>query len=145
MLACKIKDHISPGAPTRRIVQEEEETEMIMGRFSTRAVLFASIIGLLAIVTGGGSLVAVVEGIEVLDGIWLAFNVVTTTGFGRGPGTVLGQLLSMGLFVVSAYCWFGALLVVIEIASMRFQKYSLIDEALRPLAKRPHGRLFHVN
>jgi Ion channel len=118
---------------------------MIMGRFSTRAVLFTSIIGLLAIVTGGGTLLAVAEGVEILDGIWLAFNVVTTTGFGSGPRTAMGQLLSMGLFALGASCWFGTLLVVIEIANLRFQKYSLIDEALRPLAKRPHSRLFHVN
>ena len=118
---------------------------MIMSRLSTRAVLFTSIFGLVAIVTGAGVLLAVIEGIEVLDGIWLDFNIVSTTGLGRDPGTAVGQLLSMDLFVLSACCWFWAVLVVIEIASMRFQKYSLIDEALRPLAKRPHSRLYHVN
>jgi hypothetical protein len=118
---------------------------MIMGRFSTRVVLFASIAGLVGLVTCGGTLLALLEGIQLVDGIWLAFNVVTTTELGDGPGTVMGQLLSMGLFAIGASCWFGILLTIIEVANMRFQKNSLIDEALRPLARRPRSRLFHVN
>lgn len=118
---------------------------MIMGRFSTRVFLFASIGGLVSIVMIGGFLLAGLESVALIDGIWLAFSVVTTTGFGGGPGSVGGQLLCMGLFAAGAWCWFGLLLVVIEVASMRFQKRALIDEALRPLARRPASRLFHVN
>ena len=116
-----------------------------MGRFSTRGVLLGSIAGLLLTVAGGGVLLGLVEDVGVGRGIWLAHNIVTTTGFGSGPGTGWGQLLSMGLFAVGATCWFGLLLVLIEVANLRFQKRSLIDEALRPLARRPGSRLFHVN
>jgi hypothetical protein len=34
---------------------------------------------------------------------------------------------------------------MIETANVRMQRHLLIDEALRPLARRPHSRLFHVN
>jgi hypothetical protein len=118
---------------------------MIMGRFSARNVLFGCVTGLVSVITGGGVLLGVAEGIGVLGGMWLAFNVVTTTGFGAGPASGAGQLLSAGLFFVAACCWFGVLVVAIEIGNMRFQKYSLIDEALRPLERRPHNRLFHTN
>ncbi len=118
---------------------------MIMGRFSTRTVLFGSATLLLSIVLGGGALLGLAEDIGTGSGIWLAFNVVTTTGFGSGPASGIGRLLSMGLFTGGALCWFGFLLTAIEVANMRFQKHALIDEALRPLARRPGSRLFHVN
>jgi hypothetical protein len=125
--------------------QQKEATEMIAGGFSTRTILVACFLGLLSVVTGGGALLGVVDGSGVSSGMWLAFNVVTTIGLGVGPLTGAGQLLSIGLFVLGGICWFGLLLVAIEIASMRFQKNALIDEALRPLARRPRSRLFHVN
>ncbi|MDQ3618865.1 MAG: hypothetical protein M3391_01900 [Actinomycetota bacterium] len=118
---------------------------MIMGRFSTRKVLFGCVVGLVSAITGGGAVLGLAEGAGVLEGMWLAFNVVTTTGFGAGPATGAGQLLSAALFFVAACCWFGILVVAIEVGNMRFQKYSLIDEALRPLERRPRNRLFHTN
>ncbi len=116
---------------------------MIMGRFSARNVLFGCVTGLITLITGGGALLGVAEGIGVLGGMWLAFNVVTTTGFGAGPVSGAGQLLAGGLFFVAASCWFGVLVVAIEMGNMRFQKHSLINEALRPLEGRPRNRLFH--
>lgn len=118
---------------------------MILGRFSTRTVLFGSAGMLTSIVVGGGALLGWTEDVGPGSGIWLAFNVVTTTGFGSGPATGMGRLLSMGLFAAGALCWFGFLLTTIEVANLRFQKHALIDEALRPLARRRGGRLFHVN
>jgi hypothetical protein len=118
---------------------------MIMGRFGPRSVLLGCIGGIASMITMGGTALALVEGIGVFDGLWLAFNVVTTTGFGSGPQTALGQMLSMAVFVVAASCWFGVLVVAIEVGNMRFQRYALIDEALRPLARRPRSRLFHTN
>ncbi|MDQ3940458.1 MAG: hypothetical protein M3238_03800 [Actinomycetota bacterium] len=97
------------------------------------------------IVTAGGALLGLVEGVGLLAGIWLAFNVVTTVGSGNGPLTTIGQLVSIGYFALSAVCWFGLLVVAMEVAGMRFQKRALIDEALRPLARRPRSRLFHIN
>lgn len=118
---------------------------MIMGRFRARSVLLGCIVGIASMITVGGTALALVEGIGVFDGLWLAFNVVTTTGFGSGPQTALGQILSMAIFVVAASCWFGVLVVAIEVGNMRFQRYALIDEALRPLERRPRSRLFHTN
>ena len=118
---------------------------MILGRFSTRAVLFGWTALLLAVVVGGGALLGWVEKVGSTAGIWMAFNVVTTTGCGSGPATSLGRFLSMGLFATAALSWLGFLLTVIEVANLRFQRRALIDEALRPLARRPGSRLFHVN
>lgn len=118
---------------------------MIMGRFSVRRVLLLSATGLSAIVLGGGALLASVESASLFEGIWLAFNVITTVGLGPGPATAAGQLMSMGLFMVAVTCWFGILVSVIEVANMRMQKQLLVEEALRPLARRPKSRLFHVN
>lgn len=118
---------------------------MIMGRFSARVLLLGSVIGIISMIVVGGLLLALAEDIPMAGGVWLAFNQVTTTGFGPGPVTVLGQALSMAVFAVAACCWFVLLVVGIEIGNMRFQKYSLIDEALRPLERRPRNRLFHTN
>lgn len=118
---------------------------MIMGRFAARNVLLGCITGIVSIIGGGGVLLALVEGSDIFSGIWLAFNVVATTGFGTGPQTVLGQVVSMATFVIAAGCWFGVLVVAIEIGNMRFQKHSLLDEGLRRLARRPRNRLFHTN
>lgn len=118
---------------------------MIMGRFSIRGVLLVSGLGLGGIVVVGGALLALIESSTILAGVWLAFNVVTTVGFGSGPSTAAGQLMSIGLFTLAAMCWFGVLVAAIEAANMRMQKQLLVDEALRPLGRRPKSRLFHVN
>lgn len=118
---------------------------MIMGRFPARGILIWSAGALVVLVIAGGSLLAVVESISSMAGIWLAFNVISTTGFGPGAQTTAGQLMSMGLFLVAATCWFGVLVSAIEISNMRLQRHALVDEALRPLGRRPKSRLFHVN
>ena len=118
---------------------------MVLGRFSARVLLLGCVTGIASLVVCGGVLLAFAEGVQILDGMWLAFNQVTTTGFGRGPVTSLGQGLSVVIFVIAGGCWFGLLIVGIEIGNLRFQKYSLIDEVLRPLERRPRDRLFHTN
>lgn len=118
---------------------------MIIGRFSIRGVLLLSGGGLGGLLLLGGLVLALVESVTVLAGIWLAFNVLSTTGFGPGPATPAGQMFAMGLFMVGVVCWFGILVSAIEAANMRLQKHLLVDEALRPLARRPKSRLFHVN
>lgn len=118
---------------------------MIMGRFSARGILLASAGGLMAIVVAGGGLMALAEGANYLEGVWYAFNVVSTVGFGPGPASGLGQLLAIVAFWLAATCWFGILLVAIEVGYARFQRHALIDDALRPLARRPHNRLFTEN
>lgn len=118
---------------------------MIMGRFSARVLLFGCVSGIALMIGVGGVMLALAEEVRILDGMWLAFNQVTTTGFGVGPVTALGQVLSAAIFFGAAGCWFGILIVGIEVGNMRFQRYSLIDEALRPLERRPRNRLFHTN
>lgn len=119
---------------------------MIMGRFSVRGVLRLSAGGLVFLVMAGGLLMAVVENIRALDGIWLAFNVISTIGFGPGPATASGYLMSLGIFFFAVICWFGVVVSAIEVAHMRLQRHVLVDEALRPLPRsRPKSRLFHVN
>jgi hypothetical protein len=118
---------------------------MIMGRFSVRGVVLWSAGGLAGLLVMGGLLLALVESVTVLAGIWLAFNVLSTTGFGPGPTTAAGQVTTMALFMFGVVCWFGILVAAVEAASMRIQRHVLVDEALRPLARRPKSRLFHVN
>jgi hypothetical protein len=118
---------------------------MIMGRFSARRILLASVGGLIAVVVIGGGLMMSAEGGSYFEGVWYVFNVVSTVGFGPGPASDLGQLLAVLAFWFAGACWFGILLVAIEVGYARFQRYALIDEALRPLARRPHDRLFTEN
>lgn len=118
---------------------------MIMGRFSVRAVLLLCTSVLILLVVVGGLLLAVVETMSAMSGIWLAFNVITTTGFGPGAATPEGQLMSIGLFLVGATAWFGVLVSAIEISNLRLQQQVLLEEALRPLARHPKSRLFHSN
>lgn len=118
---------------------------MVMGRFTARTILCGCAAAIVSTIVVGGVALAMVEGVGIFDGIWLAFNLVATTGFGDGPQTTLGHFVSMLVFLVAACSWFGVLVVAIEVGNMRFQRYSLIDEALRPLARRPRNRLFHTN
>jgi len=118
---------------------------MILTRLGYRALLIACITGVLGVVLVGGGALAFVEQHSYLDGIWLAFSVVSTTGFGEGPKTAPGQVLAMGLFVLAAACWFGIALAAVESAMTRFQRNALIQEAMRPLARHGSGRLYGPN
>lgn len=118
---------------------------MIMGRFPARGILLVSVGGLIAVVAVAGGLMMLAEGGSYFEGVWYVFNVISTVGFGAGPASGLGQLLAILAFWIAATCWFGILLVAIEMGYARFQRYALIDKALRPLARRPHDRLFTEN
>ena len=115
---------------------------MIMGRFRARSILFMSITGLFTVIAVGGGVMALAEGDGYFEGVWNVFNVVTTAGFERGPVSGLGQALAFVLFWPAAACWFGILLVAIEVGYARFQSRALLDDALRPLVRRPRDRLF---
>ncbi|MGH2809220.1 MAG: hypothetical protein ACRDKT_18290 [Actinomycetota bacterium] len=118
---------------------------MIMGHVSARAILFTATAGLFAAVVAGGALMAIAEGRGYLAGAWLIFNVVTTLGFGAGPASGIGQALAVVTFCVAVTCWFAILLVAIEVGYARFQRHALIEDALRPLVRRPRDRLFTEN
>lgn len=49
----------------------------------------------------GGLALTAVEDVPWLEGLWLAFSVVSTTGFGDGPVTSWGMVISMLLFLAA--------------------------------------------
>ena len=118
---------------------------MIVERFSARYVLGGCVLGLLAILVLGGFLMAAAEGIAYTKGLWTVFNVTTTTGFGEGPTSTLGQLVAAGVFVAAVACWFGIISVAVEVGLSRFEHNALVREALRSLARRRGPKLFHNN
>lgn len=79
-----------------------------------RTVIAASVTGLLLLLFLGGASLALVENTSYPDGVWLAFCVISTTGFGEGPRTSGGVVLSMMLFAFAAVAWFGVLLGAVE-------------------------------
>lgn len=88
---------------------------------------------------------SVAGGTAYTAGLWLIFNVITTIGFGEGPATGSGQLVAAGAFMAAATCWFGIVSVAVELGLSRFERGSLVREALRPLAHRRGPELFHDN
>lgn len=84
-----------------------------MPRLTPRRILTAAVAGLAAVTALGGWVFGVVEDLAYLDGLWLAFTVVSTTGFGEGPATVPGQLVAMLLFMCAA----AAYVVILAVAS----------------------------
>ena len=118
---------------------------MIGTRFTARSILLSCIGGLASILLVGGLLVAAAEGIPYRQGLWLVFNVITTTGYGEPPETGWGQLVAGGAFMAAAVCWFAIVSVAVELGLSRFERNALVREALRPLARRPRTRLFHDN
>ncbi len=118
---------------------------MIANPISSRIVLAVSVLGLVATCIIGGALIAVADGSGYSDGLWVAFGVVTTIGFGDGPETGPGRLITAGLFIATAVSWFGVVVVAVEVGLSRFQHIALVREALRPLTQRRGPKLFHDN
>jgi hypothetical protein len=118
---------------------------MIPARRDSRVVLTTSIGGLVLVLFGGGVAMSALEGLPVLDGVWMAFSVISTVGFGEGPSSVGGRLLSVFVFAAASLCYFWLIVVAVEAAMERFQHQALIHEALRPLARRRADRLHQDN
>ncbi len=117
---------------------------MMLQRFPARAILCAAAGALAGVVLVGGSLLSVVEDAGWLQGVWIAFNVASTIGFGEGPRSAPGLLIAMTTFAGAAVCWYGILLAAVEIALLRSQRSALIHEARRSLVV-AGGRLFNRN
>jgi hypothetical protein len=81
----------------------------------------------------GGFLLALVEKTGYREGVWLAFSVISTTGFGDGPNTLGGQLLSMILFALAAIHWFAIVLGAFEIGFRRTRTHGLPANLARSL------------
>lgn len=63
-----------------------------------RHLLIAGTLSLLVALAAGGGALMLVEGGSYLDGLWLSFSVVSTTGFGEGPTTGAGRAVAMLVF-----------------------------------------------
>lgn len=85
----------------------------------TRVLLLGAVTGLLMLVLAGGGALALVERVGYLDGVWLAFTVISTTGFGDGPESAGGRLLTMVVFALGAVHWFGVLVAAFELGLAR--------------------------
>jgi hypothetical protein len=118
---------------------------MIPARRDSRVVLTKSIGGLVLVLFAGGSVMSALEGLSVLDGVWMAFSVISTVGFGEGPLSVGGRLFSVFAFAAALTCYFWLIVVAVEAAMERFQHQALVNEALRPLARRRADRLHQNN
>ncbi len=118
---------------------------MMPAHRGSRAVLVTSIGGLVLVLLIGGVAMAVLEKVSLAGGLWMVFNVISTIGFGEGPVSVGGSLLAVFAFAAAAICYFWILVVAVEAAMERFQHRALINEALRPLARRRAGRLHQDN
>lgn len=104
-----------------------------------------SVIGLTAILILGPLALSVFEDLSLADALWMCFTVITTIGFGDGPVTAAGRLVSAGAFFIAAACWFGLISVSVEVGMARYQRTALIRHALEPLAHRRGPRLFDQN
>lgn len=89
------------------------------GPMKPRTLIAVSATGLILLLLLGGVVLAVVEKTSYLEGVWLSFCVISTTGFGDGPRTSRGMVLSMILFAVAAAHWFGILFAAFELGLRR--------------------------
>jgi hypothetical protein len=118
---------------------------MIGKPISSRLVFAISMLGLLAALVIGGAVISAADGSPYSEGLWVAFSTVTTVGFGNGPETGLGRLITATLFIIAAVSWFGVAVVAVEVGLSRYQHIALVQEALLPLARRRGPKLFHEN
>lgn len=79
-----------------------------------RRLVLAGVGSLTVLCAVGAGVFSLVEEVGYLEGLWLAFSVVSTTGFGQGPATPAGMVTSMVLFVLAlpAYVTLGAAAIV---------------------------------
>ncbi|MFN2557715.1 MAG: ion channel [Nitriliruptorales bacterium] len=70
----------------------------------------------------GGALLASLEGTTFGEGVWLAFTVVSTTGFGDGPATTPGMIVVMGIFAVALSAYILMAIVAFEFGLRRFER-----------------------
>lgn len=99
-------------------------------------------VGALAVITlGGGVALSVVEEVRYLDGLWLAFSVVSTTGFGTGPDTSGGMGVSMLLFILALPAYVvliaGAMVLAQELnpSVRRTPRPMVVDRDVRRVAR----------
>ncbi|MDQ4026949.1 MAG: hypothetical protein M3214_02705 [Actinomycetota bacterium] len=114
-------------------------------RFGAPSVLGACVFGLICVTVLGGLLMAAAETIAYDRGVWIAFNVVTSMGYGDEPTGVPGRVVTAGAFVAATTCWFGIVSVASEVGLSRFERNALVREVMRSLARRRGSKLYHDN
>ncbi|MDP8927161.1 MAG: hypothetical protein M3O70_00900 [Actinomycetota bacterium] len=77
---------------------------------------------LLASTIVGGALLAALEGTPYREGVWLAFTVVSTTGFGDGPATTPGMVVVMGIFAAALIAYTLMAIVAFEFGLRRTER-----------------------
>lgn len=93
-------------------------------RVRVRTLIVAAVAVLVELLLVGGGALALVEGIGYGDGVWLAFAVITTIGFGSAPSTWGGTVLSIALFALAAVQRFGILVAAVDQAASLRDEFS---------------------
>ncbi len=109
-------------------------------RIRARAFVLAALFLLVGGTVVGGALLATVEGTTYQQGVWLAFTVISTTGFGDGPTTTLGMIVVMAIFAVSLIAYTFMAIVAFEFGLRRFERGRL-DRVPIVVAERDVRRL----
>lgn len=122
---------------------------MIPSTRRTRRLIIGGGLGLIVVAAAGGAGLSVADGTGYSDGLALAFNTISTIGFGPGPQTGWGLAATMMVFAAGAACWFAILVAAFEIGlrrsgtSFRGNGFSSIDEELWSRASLPRRRGRH--
>ena len=103
---------------------------------AVRRLVVGGLVGLTLLCALGAGALAVAEGVGYLDGMWLAFSVVSTTGFGAGPTTSSGMVLSMVLFILALPCYLTLVAAAVAVArslapSVRGPRPMLVERDVR--------------
>lgn len=88
---------------------------------SSRTPLLSAAALLVGGTSGSGLLFSIAEDVSYIEGLWLAFTIVSTTGFGPGPATATGKILAMVLFAVTVVAYVLLLIAAAESAMRRAQ------------------------
>lgn len=94
-------------------------------RIRAPAFVLTALFLLVAGTVVGGALLAELEGTSYREGVWLAFTVVSTTGFGDGPVTTLGMIVVMGIFAVALSAYMLMAIVAFEFGLRRVESHRL--------------------
>lgn len=109
-------------------------------RIRPPAFLLAALFLLVGGTVVGGALLAGLEGTTYREGVWLAFTVISTTGFGDGPASTPGMFVVMGIFAVALSAYTLMAIVAFEFGLRRFERDRL-DRAPTLVGERDVHRL----
>jgi hypothetical protein len=96
--------------------------------------------GLLAVMAVGAAPLALSEGGSYVDGLALAFSIISTTGFGPGPQTTPGLAATMAVFGAGAVCWFAIIVAAFETGLRRHAASITGANGLRRIDQDPWPR-----